>query len=52
MCVCERERGVEIKYWTTLIAFRIALVPLGKGMNPIIFLYLWVNSRANWVLSP
>ena len=24
------------KSWTRLIAFHIALIPLGKGMNPII----------------
>ena len=25
---------------------------LGEGMNPIILLQLWVNSRADWVLQP
>ena len=26
----------EFKSWARLIAFHIALIPLGKGMNPII----------------
>ena len=34
----------EFKSWTRLIAFHIAL---GKGMNPIILLQLWVNSRTD-----
>ena len=29
-------RRHEFKSWTRLIAFHIALIPLGKGMNPII----------------
>ena len=26
----------EFKFWTILITFHIALIPLGKGMNSII----------------
>ena len=29
-------RRHEFKSWTRLIAFHIALIPLGKGMNPVI----------------
>ena len=29
-------RRDEFKSWTILIAFHIALIPIGKGMNPII----------------
>ena len=35
---CRRKwtRWHEFKSWTRLIAFHIALIPFGKGMNPII----------------
>ena len=29
-------RRLEFKSWTRMIAFHIALIPMGKGMNPII----------------
>ena len=37
--------------WTRLIAFHIALIPLGKGMNPIILPPAMGNSRADWFLQ-
>ena len=39
-------------YLTRLIAFHIALIPLGKVWIQLFSLQLWVNSRANWVLQP
>ena len=40
----------EFKSWTRLIAFHIALIPLGKVWIQLFSLQLWVNSRADWVL--
>ena len=40
-------RRHEFKSWTWLIAFHIALIPLGKVWIQIFFLQLWVNSRAD-----
>ena len=37
----------EFKSWTRLIAFHIALIPLGKVWIQIFSLQLWVNSRAD-----
>ena len=37
----------EFKSWTWLIAFHIALIPLGKVWIQIFSLQLWVNSRAD-----
>ena len=45
-------RWHEFKSWTRLIAFHIALIPLGKEWIQIFSLHLWVNSRADWVLQP
>ena len=42
----------EFKSWTRLIAFHIALIPLGKVWIQIFSLQLWVNSRADCVLQP
>ena len=42
----------EFKSWTRLIAFHIALIPLGKVWIQLFFLQLWVNSRADWFFSP
>ena len=39
-------RRHEFKSWTRLIAFHIALIPLGK-----VWIQLWVNSRADWFFS-
>ena len=36
----------EFKSWTRLIAFHIALIPLGKVWIQLFSLQLWVNSRA------
>ena len=40
-------RRHEFKSWTRLIAFHIALIPLGKVWIQIFPLQLWVNSRAD-----
>ena len=40
----------EFKAWTRLIAFHIALIPLGKVWIQLFSLQLWINSRADWVL--
>ena len=37
----------EFKSWTRLIAFHIALIPLGKVWIQIFSLQLWVNSRTD-----
>ena len=42
----------EFKSWTRLIAFHIALIPLGKVRIQLFSLQLWVNSRADWVFQP
>ena len=41
----------EFKSWTRLIAFHIALIPLGKVLIQLFSLQLWVNSRTDWVLQ-
>ena len=55
-CNCYRRRKWtrrhEFKSWTRLIAFHIALIPLGKVWIQLFSLQLWVNSRADWVLQP
>ena len=45
-------RRHEFKSWTRLIAFHIALIPLGKVWIQLFSLQLWVNSRADWFLQP
>ena len=40
----------EFKSWTRLIAFHIALIPLGKVWIQLFFLQLWVTSWVDWVL--
>ena len=40
-------RQHEFKSWTWLIAFHIALIPLGKVWIQIFSLQLWINSRAD-----
>ena len=45
-------RRHEFKSWTRLIAFHIALIPLGKVWIQLFSLELWVNSRTDWVLQP
>ena len=40
-------RRHEFKSWTWLIAFHIALIPLGKVWIQLFSLQLWVNSRAD-----
>ena len=37
----------EFKSWTRLIAFHIALIPLGKVWIQLLSLHLWVNSRTD-----
>ena len=44
-------RRHEFKSWTKLIAFHIALIPLGKVWIQLFSLHLWVNRRADWVLQ-
>ena len=43
----KRTRRHEFKSWTKLIAFHIALIPLGKVWFQLFSLQLWVNSRAD-----
>ena len=45
-------RWHEFKSWTRLIAFHIALIPLGKVWIQLFSLQIWVNSRTDWVLQP
>ena len=45
-------RRHEFKSWTRLIAFHIALLPLGKVWIQLFSLQLWINSRADWVFQP
>ena len=45
-------RRHEFKSWTRLIAFHIALIPLGKVWIQLFSLQLWENSRTDWVLQP
>ena len=40
-------RRHELKSWTRLIAFHIALIPLGKVWIQLFSLQLWVNSRTD-----
>ena len=40
-------RRHEFKSWTWLIAFHIALIPLGKVWIQLFSLQLWANSRAD-----
>ena len=40
-------RRHEFKSWTRLIAFHIALIPLGKVWLQLFSLHQWVNSRAD-----
>ena len=40
-------RRYEFKSWTILIAFHIALIPLGKVWIQLFSLQLWVNSRTD-----
>ena len=42
----------KFKSWTRLIAFHIALIPLGKVWIQLFSLQLWVNSRTGWFLQP
>ena len=44
-------RRHEFKSWTKLIAFHIALIPLGKVWIQLFSLQLWVNSWADWIFS-
>ena len=44
-------RQHEFKAWTRLIAFHIALIPLGKEWFQLFSLQLWVNSRADGFFS-
>ena len=43
-------RRHEFKSWTRLIAFHIALIPLGKVWIQLFTLQLWVNSRKDGVI--
>ena len=45
-------RRHEFKSWTRLIAFHIALIPLGKVWIQLFSVQLWVNSRADYVRQP
>ena len=45
-------RRHEFKSSTRLIAFHIALIPLGKIWIQLFSLKLWVNSRTDWFLQP
>ena len=41
----------RFKSWTRLIAFHIALTPLGKVWIQLFSFQLWVNSREDWFFS-
>ena len=45
-------RWHEFKSCTRLIAFHIALIPLGKVWIQLFTFQLWVHSRTDWVLQP
>ena len=45
-------RQHEFKSWTRLIAFHIALIPLGKVWIQLFSPKQWVNSRTEWALQP
>ena len=45
-------RRHKFKSWTRLIAFHIALIPLGKVWIQLFSCQLWVNSRTDCVLPP
>ena len=45
-------RWHEFKTWTRLIAFHIALIPLGKVWIKLFSLQLWGNSGTDWILQP
>ena len=45
-------RRHEFKSWIKLIAFHIALIPLGKVRIKLFSLQLWVNNRVDLVLQP
>ena len=45
-------RRHEFKSWTRIIAFHIALIPLGKVWFQLFSLQQWVNSRTDRVLQP
>ena len=49
---CKWTRRYEFKSWTRLIAFHIALIPLGNVWIQLFSLQLWVNRRTDWVLQP
>ena len=51
---CRRKwtRRHEFKSWTRLIAFPIALIPLGKVWILSFSLQLWINSRSDCFLQP
>ena len=49
---CKWTRRHEFKSWTRLIAFHIALIPLGKVWIQLFSLRLWVNCRTDCVLQP
>ena len=44
---CPWCHGYRHRKWTRLIAFHIALIPLGKVWIQLFSLQLWVNSRAD-----
>ena len=44
-------RRHEFKSWTRLIAFHIALIPLGKLRIQLFSLQLWINIKTEWVLQ-
>ena len=44
-------RRHEFKSWTRLVAFHIALIPLGKVWIQLFFLQLWVNCMTDWVVQ-
>ena len=41
----------EFKSWTRLMAFHIALIPMGKVWIQLLSLHLWINSRADCFFS-
>ena len=43
-------QGPEFKSWTSLFAFSIALIPLGKAWIQLFSFDLWINCKADWTL--
>ena len=50
-CLRKWARRSELKSWTRLFAFNIALIPLRKLRIQLFYLQQWVNGKADWALD-